>query len=70
MESQSIEYVAAGDTIADGALKDVASASLAATTSILLAILVIACFYHKCIIDCNNIIKVRIFYYLDKLDTL
>uniref|UniRef100_A0AC35ERX2 G-protein coupled receptors family 1 profile domain-containing protein n=1 Tax=Panagrolaimus sp. PS1159 TaxID=55785 RepID=A0AC35ERX2_9BILA len=44
MESQSIEYVAAGDTIADGALKDVASASLAATTSILLAILVIACF--------------------------
>uniref|UniRef100_A0AC34QHC5 G-protein coupled receptors family 1 profile domain-containing protein n=1 Tax=Panagrolaimus sp. JU765 TaxID=591449 RepID=A0AC34QHC5_9BILA len=42
--AQPIEYVAVGDTLADVALKDATSASLAATTSILLAILVVVSF--------------------------
>ncbi|KAE9553711.1 hypothetical protein FO519_003066 [Halicephalobus sp. NKZ332] len=46
MESgtEPIEYVPIGDTLADVALKETTSASLAATTSILLAILVIVSF--------------------------
>lgn len=42
--AQPVEYVAIGDTLADVALKNATSASLAATTSILLAILVIVSF--------------------------
>lgn len=41
---QGIEYVAVGDTLADVAIKESTSASLAATTSILLAVLVIVSF--------------------------
>ena len=43
-ESQKVEYVPVGDTLADVALKETTSASLAATTSILLALLVIVSF--------------------------
>uniref|UniRef100_A0A915ELS3 G-protein coupled receptors family 1 profile domain-containing protein n=1 Tax=Ditylenchus dipsaci TaxID=166011 RepID=A0A915ELS3_9BILA len=44
MDSLPVQYVTIGETIADIALREKVSASITATSSILLAVLVILCF--------------------------